>query len=112
MNDMSEQSQTQNIVIRTRNYTRTTKGESLFKNVTRLKLSNKKKGNIKMLPLSLPKQSLLKGVKNLEFINKPMNLKLNRILNEEDIIMRKNKSKTNNFSFDFHIFEEPSSNNK
>ena len=77
MNDMSEPP---NIVIRTRNLTRTVKGDSLFKNVTRLKLSNKKKGNIKMIPLSLPKQSLLKGVKNLEFINKPMNVKLNKIL--------------------------------
>ena len=77
MNDMSEPP---NIVIRTRNLTRTVKGDSLFKNVARLKLSNKKKGNIKMIPLSLPKQSLLKGVKNLEFINKPMNVKLNKIL--------------------------------
>ena len=58
MNDMSEPP---NIVIRTRNLTRTVKGDSLFKNVARLKLSNKKKGNIKMIPLSLPKQSLLKG---------------------------------------------------
>ena len=77
MNDMSEPP---NIVIRTRNLTRTVKGDSLFKNVARLKLSNKKKGNIKMIPLSLPKQSLLKGVKNIEFINKPMNVKLNKIL--------------------------------
>ena len=77
MNDMSEPP---NIVIRTRNLTRTVKGDSLFKNVARLKLSNKKKGNIKMIPLSFPKQSLLKGVKNLEFINKPMNVKLNKIL--------------------------------
>ena len=77
MNDMSEPP---NIVIRTRNLTRTVKGDSLFKNVARLKLSNKKKGNIKIIPLSLPKQSLLKGVKNLEFINKPMNVKLNKIL--------------------------------
>ena len=77
MNDMSEPP---NIVIRTRNLTRTVKGDSLFQNVPRLKLSNKKKGNIKMIPLSLPKQSLLKGVKNLEFINKPMNVKLNKIL--------------------------------
>ena len=77
MNDMSEPP---NIVIRTRNLTRTVKGDSLFKNVARLKLLNKKKGNIKMIPLSLPKQSLLKGVKNIEFINKPMNVKLNKIL--------------------------------
>lgn len=42
MNDMSEPP---NIVIRTRNLTRTVKGDSLFKNVARLKLSNKKKGN-------------------------------------------------------------------
>ena len=77
MNDMSEPP---NIVIRTRNLTRTVKGDSLFKNVARLKLSNKKKENIKMIPLSLPKQSLLKGVKNIEFINKPMNVKLNKIL--------------------------------
>ena len=54
MNDMSEPP---HIVIRTRNLTRTVKGDSLFKNVARLKLSNKKKGNIKMIPLSLPKQS-------------------------------------------------------
>ena len=77
MNDMSEPP---NIVIRTRNLTRTVKGDSLFKNVARLKLLNKKKGNIKMIPLSLPKQSLLKGVKKIEFINKPMNVKLNKIL--------------------------------
>ena len=73
MNDMSEPP---NIVIRTRNLTRTVKGDSLFKNVARLKLSNKKKGNIKMIPLSV----VIKGVKNLEFINKPMNVKLNKIL--------------------------------
>lgn len=105
MNDMTEQGKPPKIVIRTRNWTRTVKGESLFKNVTRLKFCNKK---TKIIPLSLPKQSLLKGVKDLEFINKPMNVKLNKILNEENMIMRKNKSKTNNFSFDFRIFEEPS----
>ena len=94
---------------RTRNYTGSIKVDSIFSHVTRLKLNNNPKPIdlpkiSKHIPISLSKENLLNEIKSIEYINKPMNKKLESVLKEEEIVIAKDHSKTNNFSFDFDIF--------
>ena len=98
--------------LRSRNYTGSVKIEPIFKDATKLQLCNKtfdKQKLIRTIPLPSSKNKLKREIKKLEYINKPMNLKLDKILNEEEKVIKQENSKTNNFSFDFGIFNDSAS---
>ena len=71
--------------------------------------------NLTMLPIThklISKEDLMKDLKKIKYINKPLFKKLSTILNEEERIIKTDFNKTNNFSFNFNIFEKENKNKK
>ena len=64
--------------------------------------------NLTMLPIThklISKEDLIKDLTKIKYINKHLFKKLSTILNEEERIIKTDFNKTNNFSFNFNIFE-------